>query len=104
MGESPIRYSSKLGLSLSYLSVYEGKNPNEQQLRPPLAAGAKARCARWQQGSCSQPSAAQHSPLPPGRQNCRRWLPCVLQSTCGEGPWGTVSKGAGPGAFGKGLA
>lgn len=85
-GESPLCYSSTLGLSLSYLSVYKGKNPKDHQLSPALAAGAKAGCARWQQGSCSQPSAAQHSPLPPGRQNCRRCLPGVLQSTCGGGP------------------
>lgn len=40
-GESPLCYSSTLGLSLSYLSVYEGKNPKDHQLSPALAAGTK---------------------------------------------------------------
>lgn len=66
IGEYTVCCNSKLGLSLSRVSVCEEKNtPMNNNLvcasRSPFAAGVKTYCACWQQGLNSPPSAAQPS-------------------------------------------
>lgn len=60
IGDCTVCCNSKLGLSLSYVSVYEEKNtPMISNLvcasRSAFAAGVKAHCASWQQGLNSPP-------------------------------------------------